>query len=179
MPEKEAEAKPWDKLCVDLIGPNKTKRKGQTDLICRAVTMTDPATGWFEVCQHDDKRSVTVANVVEQEWLSRHPWPTQMTFDRGSEFIGQAFKDMIRDDHGTKGRPITTRSPQANATVERVHQVVGNIVRTFELQDDYLDEDDPWKGILSAKAFAIRSTCHTTLQKTPGQLVLGLSLIHI
>ena len=101
----------------------------------------------FEVCQYDDKRSITVANIVEQEWLSRYPWPTQITFDRGSEFIGQAFKNMIRDDYGIKGNPIITRNPQANAIVERVHQVVGNIVRTFELQDNYLYEDDPWKGI--------------------------------
>jgi hypothetical protein len=84
---------------------------------------------------------------------------------------------MIRDDYGIKGKPITTRNPQANAIVERVHQVVGNIVRTFELQDNYLDEDDPWKGILSATSFAIRSTYHTTLQKTPGQLVFGRDMI--
>ena len=80
---------------------------------------------------------------------------------------------MIRDDYGEVGKPITTRNPQANAIVERVHQVVGNIVRTFELQDNYLDEDDPWKGILSLISFVIRSTYHTTLQKTPGQLGLA------
>jgi hypothetical protein len=32
---------------------------------------------------------------------------------------------------------------QANAIVERVHQVIGNIIRTFELESNYLDEDDP------------------------------------
>ena len=61
--------------------------------------------------------------------------------------------------------------------MERVHQVVGNIVRTFELQDNHLDEDNPWKDILCATSFAIRSTCHTTLQKTPGQLVFGRDMI--
>jgi hypothetical protein len=61
--------------------------------------------------------------------------------------------------------------------VERVHQVIGNIIRTFELQDNYLDEDDPWKGVLSATAFSIRSTYHTTLRKTPGQLVFGRDMI--
>ena len=59
------------------------------------------------------------------------------------------------------------RSPQANVIVERVHQVIANIIRTFELQDNYLDEDDPWKGVFSATAFDVRSTYHTTLQKTP------------
>ena len=177
LPPKEAESIPWDKLCVDLIGPYKIRRKGQPDLVCRCVTMIDPATGWFEICQYDDKRSITVANIVEQEWLCRYPWPTQITFDRGSEFIGHDFKDMVKNDYGIKTKPITTRNPQANAIVERVHQVIANIIRTFELQDNYLDEDDPWKGILAATAFAVRSTYHTTLQKTPGQLVFGRDMI--
>ena len=177
LPEKEAEALPWDRLCVDLIGPYKINRKGQKALVCKCVTMIDPATGWFEVHQYDDKRSITVANIVEQEWLSRYPWPTQVTFDRGSEFIGHEFKTMIKNDYGIKGKPITVRNPQANAICERVHQVIANIIRTFELQDNYLDEDDPWKGILSATSFAIRSTYHTTLQKTPCQLVFGRDMI--
>jgi hypothetical protein len=31
------------------------------------------------------------------------------------------------DDYGVKKKPITTRNPQANAIVERVHQTIGNI----------------------------------------------------
>jgi hypothetical protein len=100
-----------------------------------------------------------------------------VTYGRGSEFIGHDFQDMLKNDYGIKCKPITVRNPQANSIVERVHQVIGNIIRTFELQDNYLDEDDPWKGILSATAFAIRSTYHTTLQKTPGQLVFGRDMI--
>jgi hypothetical protein len=75
---------------------------------------------------------------------------------------------MIKNDYGIKGTPIMVRNPQANAIVERVHQGIGNIIRTFELESNYLDEDDPWKGILSATAFAVRSTFHTSLQSTPG-----------
>jgi transposase InsO family protein len=177
LPPKEAEATPWDKLCVDLIGPYKIRRKGKPHLVCRCVTMIDPATGWFEIQQYDDKKSITVANIIEQEWFSRYPWPTQVTFDRGNEFIGQDFQKMLKDDYGVKTKPITVRNPQANAIVERVHQVIGNIIRTFELEKNYMDEADPWKGVLSATAFAVRSTFHTTLKNTPGQLVFGRDMI--
>jgi transposase InsO family protein len=84
---------------------------------------------------------------------------------------------MLKNDYGIKRKPIRVRNPQANAIMERVHQVIGNIICTFELQDNYLDEEDPWKGILSATAFTVRSTYHTTLQKTPGQLVFGRDII--
>jgi transposase InsO family protein len=70
-----------------------------------------------------------------------------VTYDRGSEFIGKDFQSMIKNDYGIKGKPITVRNPQANAIVERVHQVIGNIIRKFELESNYLDDDDPWKGI--------------------------------
>ena len=84
---------------------------------------------------------------------------------------------MVKKNYGVRGKPITVRNPQANAIVERVHQTIGNMIRTFELEENYLDEDDPWKGILCATAFAIRATLHTTLQKTPAQLVFGRDMI--
>jgi hypothetical protein len=112
LPPKLAEATPWDKLCVDLIGPYKIRRKGNKDLICRCVTMIDPATGWFEIQQYDDKQSITVANIIEQEWFSRYPWPTQVTFDRGSEFIGQDFQKMIKEDYGVKANLLQSETPR-------------------------------------------------------------------
>jgi hypothetical protein len=123
--------------------------------------MIDPATGWFEIYQYDDKRSITVANIVEQECFSRYPWPTEITYDRyrGSELIGKDFQSMIKYYYGIKGKSITVRNPQANEILERVHQVIENIIQKFELESNYLDEDDPWKGILSAAAFAVRSIC--------------------
>jgi hypothetical protein len=139
--------------------------------------MIDPATGWLEIHQYNDTIFVTVANIAKQEWLSRCPWPTQITYDRGSDFIGKDFQSMIKHDYGIKGKPITVRNPQANAIVERDHQVIGNIIQSFELESIYLEEDDSWKGILSASAFAVRSTFHTCLQSTPGQLVFGRDMI--
>jgi len=61
LPEKEVEAVPWDRLCVDLIGPYniKSRVKGVTIPPLKCVTMIDPASGWFEIAQYDDKKSIT------------------------------------------------------------------------------------------------------------------------
>ena len=75
LPAKEAETSPWDTLCVDLIGPYKiasSKKKGH-EINLHAVTMIDPATGWFEIKQIKNKEAHTVAEAVEQTWLSRYP----------------------------------------------------------------------------------------------------------
>jgi len=58
-----------------------------------------------------------------------------------------------------------------------VHQVLGDALRTFELEEQDLDETDPWTPFLAATAFAIRSTCHTTLGTTPAQLVFQRDMI--
>ena len=84
---------------------------------------------------------------------------------------------MIRDDYGIKKKPISVQNPQANSIIERVHQTISNMIRTFEVEKNYIDDDNPWSGILSATAFAVRSTYHTTLQATPGQLVFGSDMI--
>ena len=78
----------------------------------------------------------------------------------------------------SKCKGTTVRNPQANAVLERIHQTLSNIIRTFQLQDDpYMDPAHPWAGILSAAMFALRATYHTTLQATPAQLVFGRDAI--
>ena len=91
--------------------------------------MIDPATGWFEMKESSTKRADVIANLVEQTWLTRYPWPTQIVFDRGSEFIAE-FAEMVVNDYGIKRKPIRKRNPQANAMIERIHQTLGNILRT-------------------------------------------------
>ena len=58
LPMKEAEYKPWDKLCVDLIGEHIIKWNGKNkNLKMKPITMIDPAIGWFEIKQFKDKQS--------------------------------------------------------------------------------------------------------------------------
>ena len=177
LPEKEAEAIPWETLCVDMIGPYKIQRKGKPELTLWCITMIDPATGWFEIVEVPTKRADIVANKIEQTWLTRYPWPQTIIYDRGTEFMAE-FSKMVEDDYGIVKKPITKRNPQANAIVERVHQTIGNMIRPFSAHSNpNIDEEDPWTGILSAVAFAVRSTVHTTTQATPMQLTFGRDAI--
>jgi hypothetical protein len=172
LPAKEAESEPWEILCVDLIGPYQLKRKGKQPLELWCVTMIDPATSWFEIQPIKNKQAITVAEVVETTWLTRYPRPSQMIYDRGSEFLGE-FAAMIVKDYGIIKKPISARNPQANSILERIHKTIGNMIRTFELNEIEVSEEEPWKGILAAIMYAIRSTYHTTLKATPMQLVFG------
>ena len=63
--------------------------------------------------------------------------------------MGHEFINMITKDYGIKKKPISVRNPQAKAVLEPVHQTIGNMVRTFQLETNYLDQMDPWTGILT------------------------------
>ena len=91
--------------------------------------------------------------------------------DRGSEFFGE-FTRMMKEDYGVRKKPITARNPQANSIIERVHQTVGQMLRTFRVQDTE-NLVNPLDGILAAISFALRATVHTTTQYTPTQMVFG------
>ena len=174
VPEKEAESNPWEVLCVDLIGPYTVPKNRREKLSLWCCTMIDPATGWVEIVEINTKSADEIIKVVDQAWLSRYPWPTKVISDRGGEFMAE-FKEELAKGYGINKRTITTRNPQANAVLERVHQTLGNIIRTFSFED--LEEEDPWSGILSAAAFSIRANVSTTTEKSLVQLVYGRDAI--
>ena len=55
--------------------------------------MIDPATGWFEIAQYNNKIALSIANLVGNRWLSIYPRPVIITYDQGSEFIGHDFRN--------------------------------------------------------------------------------------
>ena len=42
---------------------------------------------------------------------------------------------MMAKDYGIPCNSISVRNSQANAIMERVHQTIGNIIRTFKIQE--------------------------------------------
>jgi hypothetical protein len=93
LPIKEAKAEPWERLCVDVIGPYTIKCKGSEPLPLWCITMIDPDTGWIEIIELTNKESITTANVVEQTWLTQYPIGTELMAE---------FSEMIEKDYGIK-----------------------------------------------------------------------------
>ena len=81
------------------------------------------------------------------------------------------FAKICHNDYGLKRKPITTRKLQSNAIIERIHQTIGSIIRTFDVSN--IVNNNEWSGILAITMFAVRATYHTTLQASPIQLVFG------
>ena len=74
---------------------------------------------------------------------------------------------------GIAAKPSGAWNPQSNAILERVHQVLGDCLRSFNLENKDLDPAEPFEKFLTSAAYAIRSAYHTTLGFSPAQLVFG------
>ena len=118
--------------------------------------MIDPATGWFKMAQILNKLSAEIADITKKTWCTCYPLPQRILFDRGTKFMAE-FAKICHNDYGLKRKRITTRNPQSNAIIERIHQTIGNIIRTFDVSNIVVN-NDPWSGILAVTMFDVCAT---------------------
>jgi hypothetical protein len=67
--------------CVNLVGTFTMKTSAKTHSLL-ALTMIDPATGWFEIDKVTNKSaiSVSIQDLFHDTWLARYPPPQFIVF---------------------------------------------------------------------------------------------------
>jgi hypothetical protein len=70
LPPKIAESDPWVMVCLDLVGPFTMGTPAKTHSLL-ALTMIDPATGWFEIVEATNKSATSIQDLFHNTWL---PW---------------------------------------------------------------------------------------------------------
>ena len=193
LPEKLVIEKPWEALCVDLIGPYTLKGQDGTVMDFMCLTMIDPASGWFEMVELPvieifkesgkdvegsetfDKTSQQIARLVNLTWFCRYPRPRKVIFDNGSEF--KLHFQALCDTYGLKCKPTTVKNPQSNAILERTHQVIGNMMRTAEIDMQETVTQDDITDFVANASWAIRSTHHTVLKSSPGAAIFARDML--
>ena len=160
LPPKQAKTNSWDTLYVDLISPYKIPQKGKNPLRFWCLTMIDPTTGWFEMAQIPNKTAAEISYITEKTWFTRYPLPQRIVLDHGTKFMAE-FSKMCQNYYGLKSKPITTRNPQSNEIIKRIHQTIGNIIRTFDVSN--IVNNNPWSHILATAMYDSHATYHTTL----------------
>jgi RNase H-like domain found in reverse transcriptase/Integrase zinc binding domain/Reverse transcriptase (RNA-dependent DNA polymerase) len=178
LPVREAVIAPWTEVAVDLIGPWKIKI-GNRLYHFQALTCIDPATGFAELIRIRNRSSEHVAILFENQWLSRYPRPERCIHDNGGEFIGWSFQQMLQNNQ-IKDVPTTVKNPQANAICERMHQTVGNVLRTLlhvHPPANVQQANDLIDSALATAQHALRSTVHRTLQMSPGAVVFHRDML--
>ena len=71
----------------------------------------------------------------------------------------------------------SVKNPQANAPVERVHQVILNMLVKKDHDNKLFDYIYSWGEYLASIALEIRASYHRTILATPGQAVFGRDML--
>ena len=178
LPSKIVISTSWEALCVDLVGLYTLNGKGGSSIDFMALAMIDPASSWFEVVELPtitwlmtrtvnskeklikeeifDKSSDQISRLNNKIWLCRYPWCWYLIYNNRLEF--KLHFETLCDSYGIKRKPTTIKNPQANTICECVHQVLGTMMRTAEL--DMADSVYPADidTFIDNAVWAIRST---------------------
>jgi hypothetical protein len=96
-------------------------------------------------------------------------------YDNGGEF--KIHSEALCDTYCIKRNPTSVKNPQANAILERVHQVIMAMLRTSELDMAASVDASDIDTILTNVAWAISSTYHTVLKASPGMGIFGRDVL--
>ncbi len=76
-----------------------------------------------------------------------------------------------------RDKPTSVKNPQANAILEHIHGVLGNMLRTSELDMAELVKTSDINVFLSDAAWAVCSTYHTVLKASPDAAIFGRDML--
>ena len=177
-PPRDAPFTAWQEVALDLIGPW-SFRVGNVLYEFRALTIIDIVTNYCEIIRIDGKSAAHVAQHFQNQWLYRYPRPIRCVYDQGGEFLGHDCPQRLTD-WNIGSNTSAVKNPQSNAICERLHQTIGNTLRTRLYHDPPANMADATAivdSILHAAAYAVRATVHRTLKATPGSLVFNRDMM--
>jgi len=145
----------------------------------RALTIIDTVTNLVEIVRLENMTAAHVGLLFENTWLARYPKPLYCIYDQGTEFNGLGFLSVLERNHIIK-HPITTKNPQANSICERMHQAVGNVLRTLSASNPPAEVTTANQMVDTALAncvYATRATFHSGLNASPGSLAFSRDMV--
>jgi hypothetical protein len=88
------------------------------------------ASNLVKLIRVDNKTATHIYDKFTQSWLCQYPCPVRCLHDKGGEFIGQTFQQLL-EIFSIKDVCSASKNPQSNAICERMHQTVTNVSRTL------------------------------------------------
>ena len=135
--------------------------------VCRHfLTMQDGFTRYLVCVPIPDLTTETVADAVVQNWIHVFGCPETVHTDRGTSFTSRLFQEIMKRFNITK-TVTPAYSPEGNR-VERVHQTLGNIMRS-DRQFDCRE----WPNKLKIACFAYNTSVHRITGLSPFEAVFG------
>lgn len=154
---------PWERVSVDITGPHPRSSTGKQYIL----TLVDHFSKWAEAIPISNHTAPTVAKALMTHVFTRYGVPRQLLTDRGPEFEGVLFTELMQHMGIDKLRTTAYRA-STNGAVERFHRTLNSMIGKVvsETQRD-------WDEHLPAVLAAYRASPHSSTGFSPNRLFLG------
>ena len=167
---------------VDLIGPlPKAKRAGDNNTYNYCLMIGERLSRFFLAVPLTDKKAVTVARALFDNYLSVFGVPTEIFSDNGTEF---AVQKELATLMGFSSSTCNSYHPKANGLVERYNKTFKNFMKVFLtpregtydfVHDPYTGKTGPadWLHWVKPAQMAYNNSYHSRLKAAPAEIVFG------
>jgi hypothetical protein len=165
MPFTLASYSPFDRICVDTIGPLPIDNDSGSEYI---LVIIDAFSRFVKLYSIKDTSAKAALNSL-LDWVGMFGIPSEMVSDNGTQFANelvQQFLDIIATTD-TKTHPY---SSEENGLVERANKEVIRHLKTFVYNRKVKSK---WTTYLPLVQRIMNSSVHNTLGVSPAQLVFG------
>ncbi len=139
------------------------------------LTVIDTVNNLVELSRMIKQPQMVLQESMHSNILSRYPWPKRCVHDLGGEFVGIEFQTLLQDCH-IRDVCTSTKNHQSNAICKRMHQTVGNVLRTLlhsEPPQNIANAKEVVDEALSIPMHEMRAGINPTLGTSPGSLVFN------
>ena len=150
-------------LNVDIAGPLPNSN-GYTYIL----VLVDRFSRWPVAVPMKDSRTQTIINALMHNWISLYEVPETITSDRGSQFLSQEWKDLLKF-LGIRHIHTSAYHPQSNGLAERTIQTIKKSLRAML-------NDTNWYNYLPLSLLALRSKTKEDLDASSSEIVFGTNL---
>ena len=154
---------PWQVVQTDFIGPLRKSKDGYLYIL----TFIDLLTGWPEAFPTKNSTAATAATVFLQQIVCRYGKIQQLNSDRGPSYVAKLFNE-ITGRLMCKQSFTSSRMPQGNARVERLHKSLEDLIGCY-----ITENHENWPDLLPIALWNVRSTISTRTGFSPYALMFG------
>lgn len=156
---------PFEKLVIDCVGPLPRTKSGHSYLL----TLMCSATRFPEAIPLRSLKTPAIVKAIVK-FCTTFGLPKFIQSDQGSNFMSRVFRKVMKELN-IKHCISRAYHPQSQGVLERFHQTLKTMIRTYCLQ-----HQKDWDEEIPLLLFAVRNTMQESLGFSPAELVFGHSL---
>ena len=157
-----AVGEPFSRVIIDCVGPLPRSKSGNEYLL----TIMDSVTRFPEAIP---MRNITAKSVIKAliKFFTTFGLPRVVQSDQGSNFTSNLFRQVLKE-LGIKHQISAAYHPESQGALERFHQTLKNMIRTYCFQND-----KQWDEGVPLLLFAAREVVQESLGFSPFELIFG------